>query len=194
MTSETIGALAHALSKAQAEIDGAAKDSTNPYFSSKYADLASVWAACRGPLAAHGLAVVQTVTSREGRDLLVTTLVHSSGEWMRGEIPLLLSKADMQGLGSAITYARRYGLAAIVGVSPEDDDGNAAVASAPAKAPKPEGYDDWRDTFVAVSDNGLPAMTEMWAKSPEAYRIHWGTEPKATRDALRAKAQAVGRA
>jgi hypothetical protein len=134
--SETIGKLAEALAKAQAQIDGAKKDNVNPHFKSKYADLASVWEACREALSSAGLAVVQTVSVGAGTDrpVLVTTLVHSSGEWMSGEIPLMMTKADMQGLGSAITYARRYGLAAIAGVSPEDEDANFTRSVSPPVA------------------------------------------------------------
>ena len=122
-----------ALAKAQSQIDGAKKDSTNPHFRSKYADLASVWDACREALTSNGLAVVQFGAVSEAGAVLVTRLTHSSGEAIEGSIPLLNGKGDMQGLGSALTYARRYGLAAMVGVCPEDDDGNAASAKPPAE-------------------------------------------------------------
>lgn len=126
--SESIGALAAALAKAQGQIKGAMKDSENPFFHSKYADLSAVWEACRKPLSDNGLSVVQTgdFELSVGTFFLHTTLLHSSGEWIGGEIPVKPVKDDPQGLGSAMTYARRYGLAAIVGVAPEDDDGNAA--------------------------------------------------------------------
>lgn len=129
MRSETTGELAKALAKAQAVIEGASKDSTNPHFGSKYADLASVWAACRKALTDQGLAVTQTTAQRDEHIILITRLLHVSGEWVESELPLIFAKNDMQGLGSALTYARRYSLAAMAGVSPEDDDGNAAVAS-----------------------------------------------------------------
>jgi len=125
--SEQINELAASLSKAQGKITGALKDSSNPFFKTKYADLASVWDACREQLSANGLAVVQTV-SGEGEMLRVTTsLIHSSGQWMRDTLPLKPSKSDPQGIGSAITYARRYALAAIVGVAQIDDDAEAAM-------------------------------------------------------------------
>ena len=128
MQSETIGALAAALSKAQADITGALKDSSNPFFKSKYADLASCWDACRKQLAANNLAVIQTVSVNWERDesVLVTTLAHSSGEWVRSELPIRAKDNSPQAQGSSITYARRYALAAIVGLAQIDDDAEAA--------------------------------------------------------------------
>ncbi len=137
--SPTIGALGKALSLAQGAMEGAKKDSENPHFRSKYADLASVWAACRAPLAANGLAVIQTTVPEQGGVLVVTTLVHESGEWVRGRLFMPAAKQDAQGFGSACTYARRFALAAIVGIAPEDDDANAAAVPrgnhGPIKAP-----------------------------------------------------------
>lgn len=124
--SEAINELAAALSKAQGQIKGALKDSANPFFKSKYADLASVWDACRQQLSDNGLAVVQTTCDSATGISVVTSLIHSSGQWMRGHLTLEPKDKTPQGYGSAITYARRYALAAIVGVAPEDDDGNAA--------------------------------------------------------------------
>ena len=126
MQSETIGALAAALSKAQADITGALKDSNNPFFKSKYADLASCWDACRKQLAANGLSVIQTTQMTEQGLMLVTTLAHSSGEWIAGQMPVLTKDNSPQGQGSGITYARRYALAAIVGLAQIDDDAEAA--------------------------------------------------------------------
>jgi hypothetical protein len=124
--SESIAALAAALSKAQASITGALKDSANPFFKSKYADLASCWDACRKPLTDNGLAVIQTIEAGEGRAVLVTTLCHASGEWIKSYCPILTKDDSPQGQGSGITYARRYALAAIVGLAQIDDDAEAA--------------------------------------------------------------------
>lgn len=128
--SESISKLAEALSKAQGAIKNALKDSSNPYFKSKYADLASVWDACRAELSANSLSVVQVpevIESEAGTKINVhTLLMHSSGEWIDGELKMAPVKDDPQGIGSAITYARRYALSAFVGIAPEDDDGNAA--------------------------------------------------------------------
>jgi hypothetical protein len=127
-TSTSIAALAAALVKAQSALSGAKKDSTNPHFKTAYADLASIWDACRAPLANAGLSVVQLVSSDPTHAIVETILAHSSGEWVSSTLAVPLTKADAQGLGSAITYGRRYALAAIVGVCPADDDGEAAVA------------------------------------------------------------------
>jgi len=126
MQSEKIEMLAAALCKTQGSIKPAIKDSKNPFFKSSYADLTSVWDACRGALHENGLAVFQGCESREGVDYLTTTLMHTSGQWIKSELHLMLTKQDAQGMGSAITYARRYSLAAAIGIIQEDDDGNAA--------------------------------------------------------------------
>jgi hypothetical protein len=128
MQSESIAALAAALSKAQADITGALKDSSNPFFKSKYADLASCWDACRKQLAANGLAVIQTTNTTDAGVVLVTTLAHSSGEWIRGVLPVVTKDNGPQAQGSGITYARRYALAAVVGLAQIDDDAEAAQA------------------------------------------------------------------
>ena len=130
MQTESIAALATALAKAQGQIAPASKDAENPFYKSHYADLASIWEACRGPLSANGLAVIQSpIDAGAGRVGLLTRLVHSSGEWISSEVTVRLAKDDAQGLGSALTYLRRYCLAAFIGVTAtEDDDANAAVA------------------------------------------------------------------
>lgn len=131
-TSEQINEIAAALAKAQGQIEGAKKGRENPHFRSKYADLASIWDACREALSTNGLSVVQT-TAPSGRDevVVITRLAHASGQWYEGVLALPVSKSDAQGFGSALTYTRRYALSAMVGVAPEDDDGNAAAAAKP---------------------------------------------------------------
>lgn len=129
--SEQINELISALSKAQGAMSAAAKDCSNPFFKSKYADLSSIWNACREPLSANGLAVIQTVQQRENGDVLYTMLGHSSGQWISSSMPLRIKSDgktnELQVMGSCLTYLRRYALAAIVGVAPdEDDDGNSA--------------------------------------------------------------------
>lgn len=125
-TSESINELAMALSKAQGEITGALKDSANPFFKSKYADLASCWDACRGALSKNGLAVTQCPTTEATETYLVTSLLHSSGQWMRSRLVVQPKDETPQAMGSALTYARRYALTALVGIAQVDDDGNAA--------------------------------------------------------------------
>jgi hypothetical protein len=121
--SESIKELATALAKAQSEVKGALKDSNNPFFKSKYADLGSVWDAVREPLAKNNLAIVQFP---QGDCSLLTILTHSSGEYMSASYTMTPTKKDPQGIGSAITYMRRYALQSVMGVCPEDDDGNQA--------------------------------------------------------------------
>jgi len=125
--SDSIKELATALSKVQGELTYAKKDSANPFFKSRYADLESVWDACRSLMAANGLSVIQMPGNYfEGRMWLVTRLCHNSGEWIEQEMSVPVQKADAQGAGSALTYMRRYALAAFIGVVQADDDGNAA--------------------------------------------------------------------
>lgn len=127
--SESIKELAGALAKAQKQIKPAQFDAVNPHFKSRYATLASVMEACRGPLSDNGLAVTQCVNITETDvPILETVLMHVSGEWISSRIRLLNDKNNMQGLVAATTYARRLGLASLVGVvADEDDDGNASV-------------------------------------------------------------------
>lgn len=126
--SEQLSELATALSKAQGEIKGATKDSTNPFFKSSYADLHSVWDACRAPLSKNGLSIIQTTDIGEEGTVLITTLLHSSGQYISGTYPINPVKNDPQSTGSALTYARRYSLSSIVGIYPSDDDGESAMS------------------------------------------------------------------
>jgi hypothetical protein len=194
--SEPTGTLAAALAKAQGQIKGATKDVTNPHFKSKYADLASVWEACRKPLSDNGLSVVQftQILGEDNHTVLITKLLHASGESIEGMTPLLMGKQDMQALGSALTYARRYGLAAIVGVAPEDDDGNAAVGRpeptrtvAVAVPAKPVKYDEWRTDLNSAADNGTEALRSAWTAAKQEYRDYF-TATERTTDALKARA------
>lgn len=127
MQSENINELAAALCKAQGEMTPAIKDSKNPFFKSSYADLSSIWSCCKEPLSKNGLAVMQTMDFKDNQNVLITTLAHASGQWVRSCLPILNEKNNAQGMGSAITYMRRYALSAIVGViCDEDDDGQGA--------------------------------------------------------------------
>lgn len=132
--SESIKAIAAAMAKVQASIEGAKKGSNNPHFKSKYADLTECWSACRAALTENGIAVIQGVVGGS----MKTTLTHASGEWLSDEgIPLCgyqSAKNPMQALGSALTYARRYGLCAMVGIAPEDDDAQSLTNSQQAQA------------------------------------------------------------
>ena len=138
--SDTIAKLAVALCKAQKEIKGAVKDSKNPFFKSDYADLSSVWDAIRVPLTSNGLSVTQLMDIAPDGVIIETVLLHESGEHISGKLFMKPVKNDPQGIGSAITYGRRYGLQAIAGVCPEDDDGNKASGN------KGEDYPPLRET------------------------------------------------
>jgi len=134
--SELLNELGAALAKAQGQIEGAKKDSANPFFKSKYADLASVWDACRKPLSDNGLSIIQCPEESDNGIAIETMMLHSSGQWKSSRYTMPVSKIDAQAVGSAITYARRYALAAMVGVAPEDDDGNSAAKSKPEEKSK----------------------------------------------------------
>ena len=120
--SSDIKLLNQALSKAQGQLEGALKDSKNPFYKSNYADLEAVWGVARQPLADNGLAVTQT-PCKDGTHL-ITHLLHDSGQWTKGYWPILCSKKDSQGFMASVTYARRGALSAMVGVHTTDDDGN----------------------------------------------------------------------
>lgn len=126
-----------ALAAAQMEMGPALKDSANPAFRSKYADLASVMQACMGALNKHGICVMQPTGEDEAGRYVKTILAHTSGETVECRVPLIVGKNDMQGYGSAVTYARRYGLMSMAGIAPEDDDGNAAAKSPPVVDGRP---------------------------------------------------------
>jgi len=126
MQSEQINELMTALSKAQGIMKPAIKDSTNPHFKSSYADLASVWEACRDALSKNGLAITQTMDLLGDKQVLVTMLGHISGQFIKSAIALPIQRPGSQELGSCLSYCRRYALAAMVGVYQDDDDGEKA--------------------------------------------------------------------
>ncbi len=123
--SDSIKELAAALSAFQGQVETVAKDSVNPFFKSKYAGLESIVKTIREPLAKNGLAVTQWPIS-EGE--LCTILTHKSGEWIMGTFKMRPKDNTPQGIGSAMTYARRYALSAVLSVATGEgeDDGNAA--------------------------------------------------------------------
>lgn len=127
--SADLGAFFGALAKAQGEIEGAKKDSTNPHFKSQYADLASARDAVQGPLSKNELALIQWPRTVDRGVEIETWLGHSSGQYMSGVLWMPVAKMDAHGVGSALTYGRRYALMAVTGVAPVDDDGNGAVDS-----------------------------------------------------------------
>ena len=151
--------LATAMAKAQAEIKAALKDSKNPHFKSSYADLTSVWDACRGALTKNGISVIQ-IPNFEGDEVwLETMLLHASGDSIKGRYPLRPQQQTPQGYGSALTYARRYSLAAMVGVvADEDDDGNAASAPRPSYSKPAPVADASKTKAEAFVDQAIAAI------------------------------------
>ncbi len=128
--SEDLKDLFTALSKAQAEMETAELSSENPFFKTRYADLAAIVKASRPALTKHGLSLIQQIiTHDDGQTMLHTMLCHNSGQWVESRVRIVPPKNDVQSIGSYITYLRRYSIAAICGiVSSDDDDGEMAVA------------------------------------------------------------------
>lgn len=153
LKSEQINELAAALAKAQGQIEGAKKSSSNPFFKSKYADLAECWNACREALTANGISVIQMPEeiNENGRLNITTMLAHSSGQYISSTLTMTVTKLDPQAIGSAITYGRRYALAAMVGLAQEDDDGEKAMARQEKKDKKPV---ESPINITSVSENG----------------------------------------
>ena len=137
--SENLSELFKALAEFQGKIESIKRTAENPFFKSSYSDLAAVWDTIRTPMAEHGLSVIQPMESNNGDIYVVTILGHTSGQWIKGKLKLTPVKQDPQGVGSAITYGRRYSLMGILGLSSEgeDDDGEEAMGRA-KKKPEPE--------------------------------------------------------
>ncbi len=155
----------------------ALKQANNPHFRSKYADLGNVMDACLPALNEAGIALIQPTGTDEHGSFVETILIHGeSGEQLACRVPLILGKNDMQGFGSAVTYARRYGLMAMAGIAPEDDDGNAASAAAPKReAEKPQGPSA-EAVEKAISYLGdaesLDDLKARWKNVPPAVAAH----------------------
>ena len=144
--SEAINELAAALAQAQGEIRNATKDASNPFFKTNYADLASVREAIQPVFTKHGLAVTQLLGNDAHGVTVETVLLHKSGQWLSGTVSIKPVKDDPQGLGSAVTYARRYSLQSVAGIAADDDDdGEAAMG---------------RDTKPSGKVNATPPATK----------------------------------
>jgi hypothetical protein len=171
-TSENTDKIIPAYIKAEHEVGAVKKTASNPHFRSKYADLEAVMEACSDALSKNDLAVWQSISDGQ----LITRLFHSSGQWMEGYTPLIIAKNDMQGLGSAYTYARRYGLMAIMGIAPEDDDGNAAtdaVRTEKKAAPKTQNASHVEEAKkILVEANQIDDAKElMWFRNKITDRL-----------------------
>jgi hypothetical protein len=184
--SESIDKIIPAFIAFQSDMPSVPKDGNNPHFKSKYATLGAITEATRPHLAKHGLGFMQWMSNREGYQLIVTRIMHTSGQWMEDEGYILNpTKNDPQGMGSAVTYARRYTLGASLGIITEDDDdGNRASEPAPAKKlppvpkaePAPLQEPDWFNDMGELNDKGKLAAKSIhegfeWAKIEKHYLI-----------------------
>lgn len=161
--SENINELATALNKAQGEIKPAIKDANNPFFKSRYADLAAVYEVCREPLNKNGLSITQHPSAEDNKVTVESIVMHTSGQWMGSRLTMTAKDFTPQGIGSAITYARRYALSSILGIASEEDD-DANKASGRSVAP------------VAVKAEVVPAApvatsAKVSAKSMQKFQI-----------------------
>lgn len=161
--------LSAAMAKAFAEIEAATKGAVNPHFKSKYADLGAVIDAIKPPLIKHGLFFTQRSHPADNGVAVETVLHHASGEELSlGTLFVPANKQDAQGFGSALTYARRYGLMTAFGVPAEDDDGNAAARSAPRQQAAPAPIEDGqRDLIQQLAPGAGKTLQEIC----EAYKI-----------------------
>jgi hypothetical protein len=178
--SETIVKLAPALNRAQAAVKPVSKNKTNPHFRNNYADLGAVWDACRDALAANELSVLQLPTAAEpGYCGLETILLHVSGEFVSSTAQIPLGKNEPQGYGSALTYLRRYSLAALLGIVADDDDDASAAQPprgashhpqqrrpAPTPPPRQAADDPERAALVAQLAERKGAKPEAFEKVP----------------------------
>jgi hypothetical protein len=182
--SETIDKIIPAFIAFQSDMPSVPKDGNNPHFKSKYATLGAITEATRPHLAKHGLGFMQWMSNRDGLQLIVTRIMHTSGQWMEDEGYILNpTKNDPQGMGSAVTYARRYTLGASLGIITEDDDdGNRASEPAPVKklppVPKAEQLQepDWFNDMGELNDKGKLAAKSIhegfeWEKIEKHYLI-----------------------
>ncbi len=209
-TSESTSNVFAAFVKAQGALEHAQKGAENPAFKRdgkvlKYSDLADHWTVAKPVLSGNDLAVVQELLSADQGVDVVTRIIHKSGEWMEfGPLFVPATKHDAHGYGSACTYARRYAFSAAVGTVSDDDDGNAAKDSLtkkqPVNAEMPDGFPEWWDDMIAVSDEGIEALEKAFkaTKRPEIKafavgqrREQWATLKKRAVSASVAQA-AVG--
>lgn len=178
-SSDEICEIAVSLALTQSEIEDAKKERENPAFRNRYATIGGVWDAIREPLTKHGLSLLQFPAVEDSRLLLTTLLLHKSGQFFRSTLSLPITKSDAQGVGSAITYARRYAMMAIVGVCPDDDDANAAVGYSakpePARSPQPAPV---KATVEATETNLKPLQKEFVLKCQEIERGLGGVHVK----------------
>jgi hypothetical protein len=169
--SNEINELMAALAKAQGKMTGALKDCSNPFYKSKYADINSVWTACREPLSENGLAVTQTIQEKDNGEIyLRTTLGHASGQWMSSVMPIRIrvdgKKNELHELGGCLTYLRRYALSALVGVTADEDDDGNSVSGYKAQPHKVE----QTPQIQMVTDAQLKEFESLISQCEEGYK------------------------
>lgn len=165
-TSESIVKITTALLKAQKVMGAAKKEATNPYFHSTYADLGTVMSVCKELLNENGILILQPVVGLT----VETVLVHESGEWMSSETPVLCKENNNpQALGSAITYARRYGLQSMLFIPAEDDDANSATKQE-AKAEPARPYYSISTNKVVTPDSELGVCEKCGAANAKSVK------------------------
>jgi hypothetical protein len=178
-TSEQINEIATALSKAQGEMTPAVKDAANPFFKSKYSDLNSINSVIKAPFSKYGLTILQDVTTAEKSVSVTTTLMHTSGQWIEfSPMTLPVSKPDIQGFGSAITYARRYAICSSLCIASSedsrlDDDGNYNCIPAlndTNKPSTPKNVPIDPKLVQTISGQQLIQMENMLKNMPDDYR------------------------
>lgn len=193
MDNEQKSKQAHALDKilpailaVQSAAPTVTKATDNPYFKSKYADLADIWLSIKDLMAANSLVVTHMIEQGAGNTQLVTRIYHVSGQYLESVCPIEPVKRDPQGYGSAITYMRRYALSALLGIVTEaDDDGNAASEGdkKPAKKPEPKpepeftqaDYEWFVERLAKCHDQeGLDSITKLarenWKRMSKSYQ------------------------
>ena len=180
-TSDSLVHFAPAFVKAQAQIKTAVKDTVNPFYKSHFAGLNSVWEAAKDALHLNGFTVSQPTTYRDGVMLLETIVLHNSGEFIAGEYLITTEKPGPQAVGAAITYAKRYALASIVGVMSGDieDDGESATNHDSKPAAKPTVSNNVREVFKPKEGNqDAPAQAEVITFVPYDVKVKSGEGPK----------------
>ena len=163
LQSEKTAELVTALTKASGQIKVARKDSENPFFHSRYADLSAITEASREALISNDLVITQSTSIELNQMVLVTTLHHVSGQWIRGYYPITAVKADPQSMGRAVTYARRYALSAMLGIVSEDDDGESAMGRT-AHAPQ---------QIAQIPQTRIEQSNALTVEEPRAVPADW---------------------
>ncbi len=191
-SSENLNEIATALAKAQGAIINPGKDSTNPHFQSRYADLAAGLNAIRASLSSNGIAIVQATSMDGDVMMLETRLTHSSGQWIASDYPVCKFPTKHQEAGSALTYARRYSLFSMVGIAGDDDDGNEASKDATPAPQRKAAPTREPSLSSAESADRRDAMLESISALTTREALHeWATKNSAEKGRLTSADQGI---